>query len=172
MLNYLKCIRGLLFVTLVTTLAGCWSLELAMPFKQIATNVEQDSQYLVVVTYTQYKADDLSEERFDELVDGVLIQLEQSEGLYGYSMRRDFLGTSAWTYTIWRSEADMLQFKTAQAHSTAMQATADIIAKAKFARTLINADQLPYSWPEALELVEKSKRSYDLEQPKAGVKYY
>ena len=159
---YFRTLKALLMGTFLIFTAACSSvsLELATPFK-VVTEFEQKEDYTVVVTYTEFKNKRESKKQFNQLVDGIMESIETSEGLYGYSIRRDFLGNSAWTYTIWRNNTSMQLFKVAPAHLNAMKNASNVLNTAKFANVKIQQEQLPYSWDDALNLLENEGRSYN-----------
>lgn len=145
----------------ITVLSGCssLSLKLSTPFRVVSNN-ELQEMYLVVVTFTQYKTDSINEDKFHELTNNIVDNIESAEGLYGYSIRKDFLGNTAWTYTIWENSDAMNRFKVSEFHIEAMKSASTVLEEAKFARTFISPDELNYSWDAALELLEQDERSY------------
>lgn len=160
-----KVLSSLIFMTLL--LSGCSSLSLPLstPFKQVAEETTQ-SQYLVVVTFTEYKEDAVNEKRFNELTENIVENIKYADGLFGYSVRKDFLGNTAWTYTIWDDIDAMAKFKVADYHLEAMKEAGSLLNQASFARTYIGADELNYSWEEALALVETEGRTYSFSASK------
>ena len=153
---------ALLVVVCLVVVTGCHnlSLKLATPFK-VMPDAKQQERYLVVVTYTQYNTNDGNQARFKALTDGVVASLENAEGLYGYSIRKDFLGNTAWTYTIWENDKAKNQFKVTGGHLNAMRDASNVLKQAKFARTIISAESLNYSWDSALALLESDGSTYD-----------
>jgi heme-degrading monooxygenase HmoA len=117
--------------------------------------------YLVIVTFTEYAQGKDSKDRFDKITGDIVGHLETVDGLYGFSIRKDFLNRRAWTYTIWESLEAMQAFKTTEPHLEAMVSASSLLRQAKFARELIEPSRLNYSWRRALELLELEGRSYD-----------
>lgn len=147
-------------VVITLFLTGCSSFEIARPFEQIITDPKADN-YLVVVTFTEYRDQASAEDNFDHLVDEIVENMQQVDGLVGYSVRKDLFQNRAWTYTIWQKADDINQFKTSGAHLKAMIAAPKLLDTATFARTTISAEQLPYSWEEALSLLSENGRTYN-----------
>lgn len=140
-------------------LAACSSFPIAMPFKTLDTG-EPQPMYVVIVTLAEYRAKRGVSRAFFNQVADVQASLEASDA-YGYSIRRDLIARRAWTYSIWPSDDAKDRFKFSGAHLDAMNQAPDLLARASFARTIISADQLPYSWDEALALLDREGRSYD-----------
>jgi hypothetical protein len=149
-------------ITMIFVLSGCTGLPISTPFKKLDNRPLQDS-FLIVVTSTEIHSDADSKSKFNSFVKAINRNLNSTPSLYGYSIRKELFGNKAWTYTIWNDANSVAQFTSSADHLPAMALAPKILKTARFARTSIRAEDLPYSWEQALVLLEKSGRNYNLQ---------
>ena len=121
--------------------------------------MEADDQLLVVVTHARIRSQ--GHDAFNHLVDQVESTLTSMPGLYGYSLRKELLGDQAWTMTVWSDESSMFDFNSSQVHIHAMSSAKSLLKQARFARVQVDRADLPYSWDDAIQLLETQSRAYD-----------
>lgn len=111
----------------------------------------------VVVALTHATLDPANRGVFDDYTQHVLESLPQSEGLVGYSVRKQLLGNEVWTMTVWRDHDSIDRFVTAPSHKEAMRQGMAPVLEAQFHRMEWPAASVPPSWSDmkrALESVE------------------
>jgi heme-degrading monooxygenase HmoA len=134
-----------LFAAAAALLSGC---ALGRPFRTEAPPAA-GSTVVVAVTYARYRPE--AADRFWVLTRGVLDRLPGRDGLLGHSVRRTLFGDEVWTMTAWISTAALTAFIRSPEHRTAMAATDETVAEARFARFTVPAADFPPGWDRALE---------------------
>lgn len=157
--NYRKLTAYSVLIGVFVFLTACSDLIISTPYKQIASSTAAE-EYLVVVTYAEYRTEDGADSRFADLVSEVRASLEADTKVHGYSIRRDLFSNRAWTYTVWETRSDMEQFKFASPHASAMGEAPQVLETASFAQTVISTDALPFDWDQALMLLQEEGRNY------------
>jgi quinol monooxygenase YgiN len=85
---------------------------------------ERLSSYIVHTTQIFTRPE--QEQRFFELVGDVVVELEATPGLIGYSLAGDAACGDNRTLGVWESQDALLAFVVSEAHATAMEATPDL----------------------------------------------
>ncbi len=117
-------------------------------------------RYLVGLTYLQVKNQPGPGGRFGEHADAVGTYLfeEEPAGWLGAAFR-DVGRLQWWTMSVWEDEEAMMQFVVSEPHASAM-GDIDEVSTGAVSRSLwIDRDQLPLSWPDALQLLAEAQDS-------------
>ena len=152
--NNTKLIATLLATTVFT---GCSSVPLSTPFKVISPIEKQQDSLVLVVTRAELKNDGKSSKLFNQHVKRIRQNIDNQKGLYGYSLRRELFGNTAWTMTLWKDENAIKNFKTSPFHLAAMTDANTILASASFAMITVDSQQLSLNWTSVLPLLEDGK---------------
>lgn len=107
----------------------------------------KQATYVVHSTQILVKPDQV--ERFSQLLDPVMAQLQSSEGLVAYTAAQDMNCGWSRTLGIWRSEEAIYKFMASGAHLAAMSETTTISFTGKVTHWTVPADQLPVTWADA-----------------------
>lgn len=143
---------------LAAVLGGC---AIATPFSSTDSGgLLCKGQAIVSVTEAVVKPDAASREVFWRNVWAVEQTLAAQSGLIGYSVRREPLGDTAWTMTLWADEVSLVSFMYGGRHKTAMSEANDATASMRFARFTRACDLGPPSWDEALAKLAEGGRAY------------
>lgn len=143
---------------LAAILGGC---AIATPFKstEFGLGVCKGSA-VVSVTEARVRPDAESRAVFWRNVWAVADSLPSQSGLIGYSVRREPLGDTAWTMTLWADEPSLLGFMYSGRHKTAMAEANGATASMRFARFTRDCTLGPPSWDEALARLAETGRAY------------
>lgn len=157
--------KAAVFSSVFMLIAGCYSLPVSTPFLVTENQrVSQDNapaqDYLLVVTHTEVKNIDEQRKQFNDYVDAIDHSLHEQPGLYGYSLRKELMGSQAWTMTVWYDEDSLDEYKVSQPHLQAMQKAPQMLVDARFARKKLKRTELPVAWEQALQILEAENRSY------------
>jgi heme-degrading monooxygenase HmoA len=115
---------------------------------------------VVAITEARLGGDRAARAAFWQGVAEVERSLPSQPGLLGYALRRELIGGTAWTMTVWDSEAALDRFVGAAAHRQAMQAGNAALATTRFARLERPREAGPPSWPEALDALSRRGQGY------------
>ncbi|WP_291299070.1 antibiotic biosynthesis monooxygenase [Elioraea sp.] len=144
---------------LLGALGGC---AIATPYREVGqapADASADAA-LVAITEARLGGDRASRAAFWDGVREVERSLPSQPGLLGYALRRELLGNTAWTMTVWDSEEALDRFVGASAHRSAMAAGDPAIASVRFARLTRARDAGPPPWPEALDALARRGQGY------------
>jgi quinol monooxygenase YgiN len=78
-------------------------------------------------------------------------QLEESDGVIGYSLNSRPLKGHFWTLSVWRDEAALQAFVHAVPHVNTMHAMVPHMGQTRFVRWSVRGVDLPVSWDDALK---------------------
>lgn len=117
----------------------------------------QDS-YLASSTVLLVNPD--KQQRFQELVGGVLATLNTQPGLVGFALGLSPACGTARTLTVWQSEQAMFDFVTSEAHLTAMSEASVVGLNGAVTSWTVTADNVPPSWEEASARVAAAETLY------------
>jgi heme-degrading monooxygenase HmoA len=145
-------------LTLLGALGGC---AIATPYREVAAPGGSGAAPAVVaITEARLGGDRASRAAFWHGVREVERSLPTQPGLIGYTLRRELLGNTTWTMTVWESDDALDRFVGGAAHRRAMQAGDAAIASVRFARLSRARDAGPPPWPEALDALARRGQGY------------
>lgn len=109
-------------------------------------------QVLVVITRGDIEAG--GGRKFANELRAVLDSMHGQDGLVGYSVRKELLGSRVWTMSVWIDRVSVERFVNSPAHARAMAQGG--IPRAPFvaAYTQIDVSRVPLSWREAERLLQ------------------
>ena len=144
------------------TLGGC---SIGTPFQTIEkvdqTNLpgRNDAKIAVVTEFT-IGSDSTARAHFWDQVWTVERTMKDQPGFVGYALRRELLGNTAWTLTVWNDEQSMRNFVRSPVHQTAIAQVGPTALRIRFARFALAPNAPPPTWDEALAQIEKNARTY------------
>ena len=113
-----------------------------------------DAEELVVaITYADVAAG--QKRAFNDHVEAVVEQTEESPGFVARSLRGEIPGREVWTLTVWEDEESLLAFATSGAHLEAMSEYAALTEVAESRTWTIDASEMPVDWDDALLHLEE-----------------
>ncbi|MBI3350094.1 MAG: hypothetical protein HY020_23145 [Burkholderiales bacterium] len=133
-------------------LTGC---AISTPQRVAPLAPDEPADALVYVSITQARVRPESRAEFAELTRRVAALLDQGQpGLVCHSIRREVLGSQAWTLTVWRSPAAREQFARHPIHAEAMAVSRRLLAEVRVRRLELRREELPLGWDKALALLD------------------
>jgi hypothetical protein len=81
----------------------------------------------------------------------VVRQLEQTEGLSGYSLLAQPLKRTFWTLSAWNGQAELAAFVATVPHSSVMTRLRPHMGRTRFATWTVPGSALPIPWPSAID---------------------
>lgn len=151
--------RWLIAASLALGVSGC---AIATPFRAAddASSQVYTGAVVVAITEAQLGDDRAGRRAFWRHVDLVTATLREQPGFIGVSLRREILGDTTWTMTVWRDEESLDAFVRSDTHQEAIAAAFGALAGARFVRFEVNGGDLPVDWDAALERLETDGRGY------------
>ena len=149
---------GLTIVCMLVS--GC---SISTPFKRPKLQTEivtSDENVITALTYIETGNNNTHNKTFWKNVKRVYESLEATEGLIGYSIKREVFGNRGWTMTVWKDEKSLEKFVSSSVHQTAIKHGMPALTKTAFARVSVRASQVPISWNEAESIIQNSDRQY------------
>ena len=141
---------------LLPAIAGC---AISTPFKgpgydrDQGVTIEGDDKVVVALTEAVLDGSRSQRSTFWDYVSQVEATLPGRPGFIGYALRREVIGSRAWTMTVWTDEESLDGFVRSDVHQAAIQASMEALACADFARATLDQTDIPISWDRALELL-------------------
>ncbi|MGC8660191.1 MAG: DUF3291 domain-containing protein, partial [Desulfomonilaceae bacterium] len=80
----------------------------------------------------------------------VLIQLNKSSGLVGYSLRADLFRKNFWTLSVWEDESALRDFAFKGFHRGVMKLLRDDMGSTRFIKWTMKGIDIPPSWEDAM----------------------
>ncbi len=114
---------------------------------------QTESQVLLAITHGVIE--DQGSSDFSKSLQRVRENLSTTEGLIGYSVRKEVFGNEVWTMSAWSSKEALEKFLEGKAHRSAVANGGIPPANVKSTYTWISAESLPISWDDAQLLLEK-----------------
>lgn len=111
--------------------------------------------FLVVVTHT--KAREANLDAFDNSVDAIVQQAEDTKGFVGSSLKGEIFGLERWTMTAWESDAALADFYGGGAHEAALARSHELVEGVYSAHFMVERAKMPPTWDQALEHLEVSE---------------
>ena len=92
---------------------------------------------------------------FFEHLNRVISSMPGNEGLVGWSARKELLGRTVWTQSVWTNEEALDGFLRSPAHREAARSGGIPRSSVRYAIAEVSPDEIPLSWGRAAELLEK-----------------
>jgi heme-degrading monooxygenase HmoA len=109
---------------------------------------EPEAPVVVALTYGRPARGEAA--AFEDHVGAILEQLEETDGVYGWSLRGELGGRERWTMTLWESEAAMMDFVLSGNHLEAMAYDPVLFEDGEFAHwEEADPSALPPTWSDA-----------------------
>ncbi|MFA6221732.1 MAG: DUF3291 domain-containing protein [Desulfomonilaceae bacterium] len=105
--------------------------------------------YVVFLTYLPLKRYRTTP-RFLFYTAKILVQLSQSNGLVGYSLRAHLFKNSFWTLSAWENESALRDFAFKGFHKGVMKLLRTDMGSTRFVRWTVNGTEIPLSWEDAM----------------------
>lgn len=99
-------------------------------------------------------------QRFQELVGGIVADLETREGLVAMSLGNSQKCGTVRTMTLWKSQEAMMDFVISPAHSAAMAETSVVGLNGAVTSWEVTADEVPMSWELARTKIAEVETLY------------
>ncbi len=117
--------------------------------------VHPDAASRVLMVLTRGDIEEGAGDLFARELRAVLGAMDRHDGLVGYSVRRELLGSRVWTMSVWVDRESIERFVDSPPHARAMMQGG--IAPGTFVAfySWVNADRVPISWSEAERLLER-----------------
>lgn len=149
----------------IAALLGMVSCEVATPFRgpgRPAATSDAAPQTEAIVAITHARVDWLNRGPFDDYTQRVVRTVEQNDGLIGFAVRRQLLGTKVWTMSVWRDEASLDAFVNSPMHREAIKKGMPSVIEAQFHRMRWPMSDLPPSWSDVKRVLKDvPMRSYN-----------
>jgi quinol monooxygenase YgiN len=143
-------IPGKLLVLLFPVLSGC---AISTPYPQIEKGNGMADEKVVLVL-SRIVVDTSRRDEFDRQTRLVIDSMPQHRGLIGYSARRELLGNTAWTMSVWESDQARADFVNSAVHERAIAKSRPAMKTVEFKRLTVERKDVPASWKEALAMLE------------------
>ena len=158
MIKYLKILKIISFLLgSVFLTSGChigYSFQGPGYDSQKGTVINQ-TELQVLLAITHGVIEDQGSSDFSKSLQRVRENLKTTQGLIGYSVRKEVFGNEVWTMSAWSSEEALGKFLEGRAHRSAVANGGIPPANVRSAYTWISAESLPISWDDVLLLLEK-----------------
>lgn len=120
--------------------------------------VHPDAGKTVLVVVTRGDTEAGRGDTFADDLRAVMDSMSEQDGLIGYAVRRELVGSRVWTMSVWINRASMERFVRSAAHRDAMASGS--IAENSFMSTTaeIDASRVPPGWTEAERMLEGRPR--------------
>jgi hypothetical protein len=79
----------------------------------------------------------------------ILVQLSQSNGLVGYSLRAYLFDNSFWTLSAWKDESALRDFAFKGIHKSGMKLLRNDMGSTRFMKWAVKGTETPLSWEDA-----------------------
>lgn len=132
-------------------LVGC---AVSTPYPKLSaadTTQAEDKVVLVITKIVLKTTSDRSE--FDRQTNRLIDTMSTHPGLIGFSARKELLGHQAWTLSVWKSDADRVNFVNSGLHQTAIKQSSSAVGNAQFKRLLLARKELPDNWNKVLDIL-------------------
>lgn len=154
-------VYGLLAITVIgftaLALSGC---QIGYPFQGPGYDrksgvIHPDASTKVLVVITQGDIGRGQGNKFVKQLRLVLDELSEHDGLIGYSVRRELIGSRVWTMSAWINRESLRSFTSSPAHRTAVQEGG--IPREAFLEAYLHIpkNQVPLSWDEAKQQLQE-----------------
>jgi hypothetical protein len=145
-----------LSIPLAAALTGCTvSTPFRGPLFSLRAGVTADVNTVqVVVTHTVLGDDRDLRWAFWRHVWRIADELPAQPGFVGHSMRRNLVGSQAWTMTVWLDERSLGAFAASDVHRTAIEESGAALRSFRSARVELPLDEVPVAWSRAQELLD------------------
>ncbi len=120
-------------------------------------DIDPSREYLALITYLPGKSY-WSIFSFIRQSATIQKQLHSSQGLLGYSLRAQLLGTKAWTLSVWEDELALAEFVRKSPRVETMKKVS-LGEERKFVRWKLTGSEIPPKWDEALEHLKEKTSS-------------
>lgn len=112
----------------------------------------------LVVAITQGDIESGAKGRFGEHLQTVLATMGEHDGLVGYSVRKQLLGSRVWTMSVWIDENALDEFVQSPAHRQAMKDGGIRPGSFVYAQIRCPSDQIPLKWSSAKQILADQHR--------------
>lgn len=149
----LKILLGVVAGGAAAVMAGC-TIPVTIPYRRTVPEGATLPGQTVVVALTSTEFEKPQRRQFFNRTQEVMKDMSNHDGLIGYSVRFQLLGTRAWTMSVWRDEASMKRFVAARVHRHAMREGDDLLKSVHSVVVAVPAEKVPLRWSEALQIVD------------------
>lgn len=133
-------------------LAGTQDLE--VPWQLVGVPRAHETYLALITRYPVSRSGRLS--KFLTYTRIIKAQLNQAEGLIGYSLRANFIRPTFMTLSVWESEDALGAFTADTVHREAMDELKMHLGEARVVRWPIEGSKTPPSWEEAFDRLESN----------------
>ena len=129
----------------------------ASPWREFA-EIEQDREYLVQLSYLpllRYR----SLLQFAKWLLAIQRQLNQTDGIVGYSLLAHPIQRDFWTLSVWLGKAALNNFFRSAPHAEAMKSLRMHMGETRFIEWTISGSALPPDWDNALKRFDEEPAS-------------
>jgi hypothetical protein len=118
------------------------------PWKKY-TVPDPNHTYVAFLTYLPLKRYRMAP-RFLFYTAKILVQLSQSNGLVGYSLRADLFKNSFWTLSAWKDESALRDFAFKGFHKSVIKLLRNDMGQTRFMKWAVGGNEIPLSWEDAV----------------------
>lgn len=118
-----------------------------LPWRSLAAP-ERNREYLALLSYLPLNTF-RAMPKFFRYTAQIRRQLENAEGLVGYSLEANILGKEFRTLSVWRDEEALMGFVWENPHGRIMEDLRPHMGQTEFIRWKVSASSIPPSWEEA-----------------------
>lgn len=149
-------------MTLLSIATWITNCAFATPFakskKVEDLKITPETEVVFAITEVHIQGSSNNKNTFWDRVFSVRDNLESNPGYLGSSIRREVLGSRAWTMTVWKDTESLEAFVYSREHERAMKEGAPAVQKALFYRSKKKWKDLPIPWKEAEALILEDGR--------------
>jgi hypothetical protein len=119
------------------------------PWKTLAP-ADENHEYIALLSYLPLKSY-RAIPRFIQFSMQIQMQLRETPGVIGYSLRARLLSRNFWTLSVWEDQKSLMDFVAKIPHGEAMKAMVSSMGPSKFTQWKVNASALPLRWEDAIK---------------------
>jgi heme-degrading monooxygenase HmoA len=123
-------------------------------------NLTDESIVIVALTQVETGFNPINLATFWSRVMDVRSSLDTNPGYLGGSIRRQLIGSKAWTMTVWKDSDSLDDFIYSKTHEKAMKDGAPAVNKSIFYRIKKKWKEIPIDWETAVKEIEENGREH------------
>ena len=153
-------LTALLLPTLAALIFLISSCQIGYPFNGPGYDAKRQvirdpHQGMVIVAVTEGIVERGKGDAFSEQLGRVLDAIPTSDGLIGYSVRKEVFGRKVWTMSAWTDETALDRFIYSKAHKEAMRSGGIPRDTVRSGVTKIAAADVPLTWKRVREIIKQ-----------------
>lgn len=81
-------------------------------------------------------------------------ELENFDGFLGASVQKEIWGNQVWTFSVWKSSADLKEFTKSDIHKKAIRSSGHFIEKIRSGSLALKKKDVPSNWSDVKKITE------------------